>query len=63
MLSTQRDASGQLPPVLDRAHHLARAGLEEARRAIGALRDEDLPGPERLERLGAGTGRDAATRV
>ena len=51
MLSAQPDANGQLPPVLDRAHHLARAGLEEARRAIGALRDEDLPGPDRLEQL------------
>ncbi len=51
MLSTQPDASGQLPPALDRAHHLARAGLEEARRAIAALRDEDLPGPDRLRQL------------
>jgi signal transduction histidine kinase len=51
MLSTQPDANGQLPPALDRAHHLARAGLEEARRAIAALRDEDLPGPDRLEQL------------
>jgi signal transduction histidine kinase len=51
MLSTQPDANGQLPPALDRAHHLARAGLEEARRAIAALRDEDLPGPDRLAQL------------
>jgi len=53
MLSTQPDANGQLLPALDRAHHLARAGLEEARRAIAALRDEDLPGPDRLEQLAA----------
>ena len=51
MLSTQVDPDGQLPPALDRAHHLARAGLEEARRAIAALRDEDLPGANRLEQL------------
>jgi signal transduction histidine kinase len=51
MLSTQPDANGQLPPALDRAHHLARAGLDEARRAIAALRDEDLPGPDRLAQL------------
>jgi signal transduction histidine kinase len=51
MLSTQPEAQGQLPPALDRAHHLARAGLEEARRAIAALRDEDLPGPDGLEQL------------
>jgi signal transduction histidine kinase len=51
MLSAQPDANGQLTPVLDRAHHLARAGLEEARRAIAALRDEDLPGPDGLPQL------------
>jgi signal transduction histidine kinase len=51
ILSTQPDADGRLSPALDRAHHLARAGLEEARRAIAALRDEDLPGPDRLEQL------------
>jgi signal transduction histidine kinase len=51
MLSTQPDANGRLSPALDRAHHLARAGLEEARRAIAALRDEDLPGPDRLAQL------------
>jgi signal transduction histidine kinase len=53
MLSTQPDANGQLPPALDRAHHLARAGLDEARRAIAALRDADLPGPDRLAQLTA----------
>jgi signal transduction histidine kinase len=53
MLSTQPNANGRLPSALDRAHHLARAGLEEARRAIGALRDDDLPGADRLERLAA----------
>ena len=51
MLSAQPDANGRLSPALDRAHHLARAGLEEARRAIAALRDEDLPGPDRLKQL------------
>jgi signal transduction histidine kinase len=59
MLSTQPDPNGQLPPALDRAHHLARAGLEEARRAIAALRDEDLPGPGRLEQLAADFERDS----
>jgi signal transduction histidine kinase len=59
MLSTQPDANGQLPPALDRAHHLARAGLEEARRAIAALRDEELPGADRLERLAADFERDS----
>ena len=59
MLSAQPDPNGQLPPALDRAHHLARAGLEEARRAIAALRDEDLPGPGRLEQLTADFEQDS----
>ena len=63
MLSTQPDATGQLPPALDRAHHLARAGLEEARRAIAALRDEDLPGPNRLEQLAADFEQDSHVRT
>jgi signal transduction histidine kinase len=63
MLSTQPDADGQLPPALDRAHHLARAGLEEARRAIAALRDEDLPGPARLEHLAADFEQDSHVRT
>jgi signal transduction histidine kinase len=53
MLAIQSNANGQLPSALDRAHHLARAGLEEARRAIAALRDDDLPSADRLERLAA----------
>lgn len=52
MLAQQPDHDDQLPRVLDRAHHLARAGLDEARRAIAALRDEeDLPGADRLRQL------------
>jgi signal transduction histidine kinase len=51
MLAARPGSAGQLSPALDRAHHLARAGLDEARRAIAALRDEDLPGPNGLERL------------
>src|SRR5262249_55669681 len=62
MLSTQPDAHGQLPPALERAHHLARAGLDEARRAIAALRDEDLPGPDRLQQLTADFEQDSHVR-
>ncbi len=39
--------------AIDRAHRLAKTGLEEARRAIGMLRDDALPGPERLPDLAA----------
>jgi signal transduction histidine kinase len=65
MLSAQPNPNGQLPAALDRAHHLARAGLDEARRAIAALRDDDLPKVERLEHLAADFEDDAQvpTRV
>lgn len=41
----------QLPDTIERAHHLAKSGLTEARRAIGMLRADELPGPERLSTL------------
>jgi len=43
---------------LERAHRLARSGIEEARRAIGMLRDDELPGPERLPSLVSDFERD-----
>jgi signal transduction histidine kinase len=59
MLAGRLEDPGELPAVLDRAHHLARGGLEEARRAIGMLRDDDLPGPDRLAHLAAEFQRDS----
>jgi signal transduction histidine kinase len=50
----------QLVDAIERAHHLAKAGLEESRRAIGMLRGDDLPGPERLDALAAEFERDSA---
>jgi len=50
----------ELGTAIERAHHLARAGLEESRRAIGMLRGDDLPGPERLTDLVAEFERDSA---
>ena len=41
----------QMEAALARARGLARAGLEESRRAINMLRDDDPPGPERIDRL------------
>jgi signal transduction histidine kinase len=49
----------QLTEAIERAHHLAKAGLEESRRAIGMLRGDDLPGPERLDALAAEFQRDS----
>jgi len=44
-------ADPRLGGVLDRAHHLAKTGVREARWAIGMLRGDELPGPERLAAL------------
>lgn len=51
MLAAADPTDPRLPAALDRAHRFGRAGLEEARRAIGMLRDDELPGPERLAEL------------
>jgi signal transduction histidine kinase len=51
MLSAGGNASAEVAAAVERAHHLAKSGLEEARRAIGMLRDDDLPGPEGLPSL------------
>jgi signal transduction histidine kinase len=53
MLAVEDPSDPRLPGTIERAHHLGRSGLEEARRAIGMLRDDELPGPERLAGLGA----------
>jgi signal transduction histidine kinase len=51
LLAGRRDTDPEVTRAIDRAHHLAAGGLEEARRAIGALRGDELPGPERLDAL------------
>ncbi|HEX6450179.1 MAG TPA: histidine kinase [Trebonia sp.] len=48
----------RLPAAIDRAHQLAKGGLEEARQAIGMLRGDDLPGPERMAALATEFGAD-----
>ena len=53
MLAAGNPGDPRLPEVIERAHHLGKSGLEEARRAIGMLRDDELPGPERLSGLAA----------
>lgn len=51
LLSAGGNASPEVEAAVERAHHLAKSGLDEARRAIGMLRDDELPGPERLSTL------------
>jgi signal transduction histidine kinase len=53
MLAAGDTRDPRLAAALDRAHHLGKTGLDEARQAIGMLRDDDLPGPERLPELAA----------
>jgi signal transduction histidine kinase len=53
MLTAEDPSDPRLPGIIERAHHLGKSGLEEARRAIGMLRDDELPGPERLASLAA----------
>jgi signal transduction histidine kinase len=51
LLAKDRAADPELAAVIERAQSLARSGLGEARRAIGMLRDDDLPGSEKLAGL------------
>ena len=48
LLAAQHQDDPKLAETVERAHGLAKTGLDEARRAIGVLRDEALPGPESL---------------
>ena len=59
--AAQDGATDGVGVSLERAQQLARSGLDEARRAIGMLRDDALPGPERLAGLAADF--EAATGV
>jgi signal transduction histidine kinase len=53
LLAGQGVADPRVGDAIERAHRLAKTGLEEARRAIGMLREDALPGPERLPGLAA----------
>jgi signal transduction histidine kinase len=53
LLALASPADERLAGTIDRAHELAKNGLDEARRAIGMLRDDDLPGPDQLAALTA----------
>jgi signal transduction histidine kinase len=57
VLAKSRDVDAEVLSRIERAVALARSGLEEARDAVGTLRDDALPGPERLPSLIADFGR------
>ena len=62
LLAIDDPADPRLADTIERAHHLARSGLQEARKAIGMLRDDELPGPERLAALAAEFECDSGVR-
>jgi signal transduction histidine kinase len=51
LLARDRGVDDDITQAIDRAHHLAASGLDEARRAIAAQRGDELPGPERIGAL------------
>jgi signal transduction histidine kinase len=51
LLARDRGVDPEITQSIDRAHHLAASGLDEARRAIAAGRGDELPGPERIGAL------------
>ena len=63
LLAEDRDADPEVVAAIERAHHLSASGLEEARAAIGALRGDEMPGPELLSALAAGFGDRCALTV
>jgi signal transduction histidine kinase len=61
LLAEGRDSAPDVVAALDRAAGLAREGLAEARQAVGSLRDEALPGPDRLPALAEAFACDTGT--
>jgi signal transduction histidine kinase len=51
LVAERGDTDPQVAEAIGRAHRLAKTGLEEARRAIGMLHGDALPGPERIAEL------------
>lgn len=51
VLAKSRDVDDEVVARIERAVALTRNGLVEAREAVGTLRDDELPGPERLASL------------
>jgi signal transduction histidine kinase len=51
LLARSSGADASVIEAVDRSHHLAKGGLEEARRAIEAMRGGEMPGPDRLGAL------------
>lgn len=59
LLAAGDPADPRLGATIERAHRLARGGLEEARRAIGMLRGDEMPGPGAIEAMASDFERDS----
>ena len=59
LLARRQGTDPETSAALERALHLGKSGLDEARRAIGMLRGDELPGPETLAALVGEFERDA----
>jgi signal transduction histidine kinase len=51
LLAARTEVDGGVRDSVEKAHRLAKSGLDEARRAVGMLRGDELPGPGRLADL------------
>jgi signal transduction histidine kinase len=63
LLARDRGVDDEVTQAIDRAHHLAAGGLQEARRAIAAARGDELPGPERIGALADSFGEQSGLPV
>lgn len=59
LLATTTESDPRVAAAIGNAHQLAKSGLEEARQALGMLRDDQLPGPDRLTDLTNAFERDS----
>jgi len=62
LLAERGDDTSGVADAIGRSQRLAKTGVEEARRAIGMLRGDALPGPERLAELAAAFEADTGIR-
>jgi signal transduction histidine kinase len=63
LLARSRGVDDEVTRSIDRAHHLAAGGLDEARRAIAAERGDQAPGPERIGALADAFGEQSGLPV
>jgi signal transduction histidine kinase len=63
LLMEREGSSASAVEAVARAHRLAGEGLDEARRAVGALRGGELPGPDLLPGLVEGFEHDSGTEA